>query len=378
MPKKIKNVFYKSLTFEKMIDAHNRAKKQKMSKNEVIKFEINLESNIWNLIKEIKNETYQVGKYNSFYVYEPKERLIHSLPYRDRVVHQWYVEEFIKPYIMPKFIYASFACLPEKGTHRAAIYTQQLMRKYQAKNPDYYVLKCDIKKYFYSIDINILIKILEKYISDKALLNFSKKIIVQNRPFDSSAGIPIGNYTSQYFANIYLNELDQFVKHTLHIHEYVRYMDDFLFLCPDKDSAIKLKETVNVFLNKKLHLTLNKKSKYFPSKMGVNFCGYRIFPTHMLLRNSSKRKIKRNIRKWNKKYREKTLNIERTMQRINSWKGHASHCNSFYLTNKIINKCDFVLNDRGYQDMYEKIIDDMNNFEKVQREQNFQVLQKNA
>lgn len=99
-----------------------------------------------------------------------------------------------------------------------------------------------------------------------------------------------GNYTSQYFANIYLNELDQYVKRILHIHEYVRYMDDFILLLPDKASCIEIKNTISNFLEEKLHLKLNSKSKYFPNKMGVNFCGYRIFHTHRLLRNSSKKK----------------------------------------------------------------------------------------
>ena len=147
MPKKIRNVFYKNLTFQKFVEAHNRAKKNKMFKNEVLTFDLNLESNIITIIRSIKNNTYKVGQYHSFTVYEPKERIIQSLPYRDRVVHQWYVEEFIKPYIMPKFINTSFACLPNKGTHKAVDSVQEMMRKYSKNYPDYYILKCDIKKY---------------------------------------------------------------------------------------------------------------------------------------------------------------------------------------------------------------------------------------
>ena len=159
MSKKKKNVFYKNLTFQKIIEAHNRAKKNKMFKNEVLNFDLNLESNIVTLINSIKNNKYRVSKYHSFIVYEPKERIIQSLPYRDRVVHQWYVEEFIKPYILPKFISTSFACLPNKGTHSAALAIQSMMRKYKKKYPDYYILKCDIKKFFNSIDSLILLSI---------------------------------------------------------------------------------------------------------------------------------------------------------------------------------------------------------------------------
>ena len=191
MPKKIKNVFFKSLTFQKFLEAHNRAKKNKMYKNEVLKFDVKLEINIISIINGIKNNTFKVGDYYSFIVYEPKERLIHSLPYRDRVVHQWYVEEFVKPYIMPKFIGTSFACLPDRGTHKAVSAVQKMMQKYSKKYPDYYILKCDIRKYFNSIDTNVLFEIMKKYIDDKALLNFTHQLIFEKRPFNTPAGIPI-------------------------------------------------------------------------------------------------------------------------------------------------------------------------------------------
>ena len=191
MPKKIKNVFFKSLTFQKFLEAHNRAKKNKMYKNEVLKFDLNLESNIISIINGIKNNTFKVGDYYSFIVYEPKERWIHSLPYRERVVHQWYVEEFVKPYIMPKFISTSFACLPDRGTHKAVAAVQKMMQKYSKKYPDYYILKCDIRKYFNSIDTNVLFEIMKKYIDDKALLNFTHQLIFEKRPFNTPAGIPI-------------------------------------------------------------------------------------------------------------------------------------------------------------------------------------------
>ena len=187
----MRNIFYDNLTFEKFIAAHYRAKKNKMYKNAILNFDLNLESNIITLISSIKNNTYKVGEYHSFVVYEPKERIIQSLPYKDRVVHQWYVEEFIKPYILPKFINTSFACLPDKGTHHAVDSIQKMMIQYNKKYPDYYILKCDIKKYFNSIDTIILFDILKKYINDKALLTFTHKILFENRPFENHVGIPI-------------------------------------------------------------------------------------------------------------------------------------------------------------------------------------------
>ena len=362
MSKKIKNVFYRNLTFEKFVEAHQRAKKNKMYKNEVLNFDLNLECNIINLINSIKNGTYKIGKYRSFVVFEPKERIIQSLPYKDRVVHQWYVEEFIKPYILPKFINTSFACLPDKGTHKAVFGIQSMMRKYKRRYPNYYILKCDIKKFFYSIDTNILFSILKQYMQDKALINFTYKILFENRPFNNYIGIPIGNYTSQYFANIYLNELDQYIKRTLHIHEYVRYMDDFILLLENKEACIAMKNTISKFLQDRLHLELNHKSKYYPNKMGVNFCGYRIFHTHRLLRNSSKTRIKNKVKKWNIAYSNHTLDIPHTLQCINSWLGHASYCNSYHLQQKVLGKCHFLFNDYASMTIEKNLYEDIHTF----------------
>ena len=218
----MKNVFDEKLEFIKLIEAHNRAKKNKGNRPEIIKFEMNLEGNIINLLYKIKNNTYHIGKYREFYVYEPKQRLIKSLPYIDRIVHQWYVEEFIKPHFVPQFITDSYACLTNKGGHLAVLRTQHFMQLMKRKYNNYYVLKCDIKKYFYSIDKNILFNILKRNIKDKKLLSFTKIIIFDD---NEEKGIPIGNYTSQFFANIYLNELDHYVKEKLQLKYYGRYMD---------------------------------------------------------------------------------------------------------------------------------------------------------
>lgn len=220
MPKKIKNLFYKNLTFKKLLDAHYRARKNKAYKKDVTLFEMNLENNIINLLNSIKNNNYKMGKYYDFKVFEPKERTIHSLPYRDRVVHQWYVEEFIKPYIVPKFINSSFACIVDRGTHKANNYIQHQMQIFKRNYGDFWVLKCDIRRFFYNIDPNILYHILCKYIGDTYLKRFTKQLIYDGRDIIGDVGIPIGNYTSQYFANIYLNELDQYVKRILKVKFY--------------------------------------------------------------------------------------------------------------------------------------------------------------
>ena len=346
MPKTIKNCFFEKLTFQKLMEAHSRARKHKTYKNEVINFELNLENNITNLLNNIKNNKYKIGKYFQFKIYEPKERIINALPYKDRIVHQWYVEEFIKPYIVPKLINTTFACLKDRGTHKAVEEVQKQLRIYKRNYGDFWILKCDVRKFFYNIDPYVLYEIMKKYISDKKLLQFTYLLIFDNRL--DKVGIPIGNYTSQFFANIYLNELDQYIKNVLHIKYYTRYMDDFVLILKTKNECKQAKEKTEKFLNNKLHLQLNDKSRVYPYKMGVNFCGYRIFATHKLLRTNSKKKIKNNVRKWNKKYANGTLNIQNAMQSLNSWIGHSSHCNSYKLKQKILNKCDFLYSDSSY------------------------------
>ena len=362
MPKKIKNAFYKNLTFQKLMQAHYRAKQHKSYKAEVIKYEFNLENNIVNLLNNLKNGTYHLGKYFTFKLYEPKERFIQALPYKDRIVHQWYVEEFIKPYIVPKLIHSTYACLTNRGTHKAVEEVQKQMRIFKRNFGDFWILKCDIKKFFYSINPYILFNIMKKYIADPQLL-YLTQILIFNGPINKQqSGIPIGNYTSQFFANIYLNELDQYLKRILKIKYYTRYMDDFVLLLKTKSDCITIKKKIETFLKETLNLELNNKSRYYPYKMGVNFCGYRIFTTHKLLRLSSKKKIKRNVKKWNYKYSINCLNIPEALQSINSWIGHSNHCNSFKLQQKILNNCNFIFSSHTDEQIKENIILDMLNY----------------
>ena len=172
-------------------------------------------------------------------------------------------------------------------------------------------MKCDIKKYFYSIDKNTLFNIMKKYIKDYKLLNLTKVFIYDNK---EEKGIPIGNYTSQFFANIYLNELDKYIKEELKVKYYVRYMDDFCLLLPNKDICRKLLNKIKIFLNDKLKLDLNIKSRYYPSKFGLNFCGYIIKENKITLRRRFVKNINRKI---------KSPNFD-----LLTFKGHLIHANS--------------------------------------------------
>ena len=339
MPKRVNNIFDKKLKFKLMYQAYYRAAKNKHLNKEVILYEMDLATNLLNTLKEINSNLYQQGIYRKFTIYEPKERLILSLPFKDRVVHQWYVEEFIKPIFGPKLIFDSYACLEGKGVYKATTKLKMYMRNQYKENKEFYVLKCDIEKFFYNIDKNILYSIICRYVKDKKLLNLSKVII-----FDGTykIGIPIGNYTSQYFANIYLNELDHFVKEKLKVKYYIRYMDDFVLILDNKAQCKEYKEYIKEFLNKKLGLKLNKKTNYFKNTQGINFCGYRIFVDKMLLKNDNKKKIYKRVKKWNCEYKMKKLDLMQAANSLKSWIGHASHTDSFLYVNKIINKCNWI------------------------------------
>lgn len=322
-----------------MLKAYERASKNKHKCKEVITYELDLASNIIDTLKQLYAGVYKVGNYRQFRIYEPKERIIQSLPFRDRIVQQWYVEEFIKPIFVPKFIKDTYACLENRGVHKAVKKLNKYMYEYNKINRDFYVLKCDVSKFFYSINKQRLYEIVNRYVKDKAFMKLTKDLIYHDR---NEVGIPIGNYTSQYFANIYLNELDHFVKEKLKIKYYVRYMDDFVLLLEDRNQCRVILEEIKEFLDKNLGLKLNKKTNYFRNSQGVNFCGYKIFKTHIMLKKENKKKIKIKIKNWNKLYHKKELDLRETTLKLNSWIGHAQNADTFFLVNKMIRSCDWL------------------------------------
>lgn len=333
MPKRVNNIFKKAITFRKLLEAHNKTKKGKRFKKQVIEFEMDLESNIIQIEKQLLNGTYKFSKYFEFRIYEPKERIIKTLKYRDRVVQTWYVENFLKPYFAVSFISDSFACIEGKGTHKAVDQMQIYLKKADREYKDVWVLKCDISKFFFNIDCEILYKIIEKKIKDKDFLDFTKNILYSEN--ETGISIPIGNYTSQFYANIYMNELDKYVKEVLKIKYIERYMDDFVLILKSKQEAKDILDKITVFLDINLHLKLNQKTAYFKASQGVNFCGYRIWKTHKLFRNQSKKKIKRKLKNFENLYKEDRIELDYILACINSWRGHASHCNSYNFQKKL-------------------------------------------
>lgn len=337
MSKRRNNIWESKITFSNLLLAHNRAKKGKRFREEVIRFEMNLEENLIKIGKELLSGTYEFGKFREFKIYEPKERLIKVLPYRDRIVHQLYVEECLKPIFVKDFINDSYACIKGRGVHQAVYKLHKYMKKMKAQNLDYYILKCDINKYFYSVDHKLLYEVIKKRIKDREFLEFTKKIIFCN---EESKGIPIGNYTSQYFANIFLNQLDKYIKEKLKIKFYIRYMDDFVILLNTKEECKEIKEKIQIFLDK-LKLKLNPKTTYLKNDEGVNFCGYKLFNDRIILKGKNKTRLKRWFKKLQRMYASDKVTLEEITRKIPSIRGYLKHCKSYRLYEGMIDK--FIL-----------------------------------
>lgn len=294
MPKTVRNKLYENLTYEKLLEAHIKSRKGKGYRKEIILFNLKQEEYIMYLLEKLKNKTYKHGGYTTFYISEPKVRKIEKSRYIDRIVHRWVVDNFLEPYFVPQFIYSSFACLKNKGMHKSAKYVQEKMQHCKRIWGEYYILKMDIAKYFDNINKNILLDIIKRKIKDENILWLIKEILFSQK---REKGLDIENYTSQMFANIYLNEVDQYVKHKLKIKYYCRYLDDSVLMVKTKKEAKEALKKIQIFLKEKLELELNKKTQIFKNKQGVNFCGYKINEYRMKIRDKGKRKLKKKIKK---------------------------------------------------------------------------------
>ena len=322
--KTYKNLFQEVCKYENLYSAYLKARRGKNGSEEVLRFTYNLEDELFKLQNELKNQTYKTGKYRHFIIFEPKERKISALPFRDRIIHHA-ICSVIEIIFNFKFIYDSYACRKGKGTHKGINRIQKFMRK---TGDNYYVLKCDVSKYFLSVDHEILKQIIREKIADKKLLQLLDGIIDST---NSERGIPIGNLTSQLFANIYLNKLDEYIKYNLKIKYYVRYMDDFVILHESKQEIHQIKGDIRLHLASMKLILHPKKANIFPLSLGIDFLGYKIFSSYRLVRKST---IKRFLKNTKRKFKEYSLGIigfDKLMESLNSWEAYMSHADSYAL-----------------------------------------------
>ncbi len=350
--KTYKNLYPKVYNLSNLILAWRKARKGKTRKEYVKEFEKNLVKNLLTLYKELKEGTYKPKPLTVFIIRDPKTRRISKAEFIDRIVHHA-LFRIIEPIFDKNFIYDSCANRKNKGNLFAIKRFDKFKRKvsnngkilknnFQDTNfVQGYCLKADIKHYFDEVNHEILLSIIKRKISDNLLINLIEKIVrTQNeeRERDNSLclkgkGMPLGNLTSQFFANIYLNELDYFIKHELKAKYYIRYVDDFVILHSSKEQLEEWKEKINFFLKEKLKLELHKdKSKIIPLSKGIDFVGFRNFYHFKLLR-------KRNIRKMKSKLnrlREKKLKVKEFAQSFQGWRAYAKWASSSKLKSKFI------------------------------------------
>lgn len=353
-------MFEKICNFENLLKAYYLARIGNHYKEAAVRFNFYLESNLFKIRQELLDGSFVTNPYKHFLVTEPKLRQISAPDFRDRVVQHALVS-VIEPIFDPTFIADDYACRINKGTHYALRRIKKFLqasRSYYGKDKEIYILKCDIKKFFPSISWDVLLVVIKKKIGCQRTFDLIEKIITTHRVYGeldkrrnnsqldlfeevvkeepvsviNRRGLPIGNLTSQLFANVYLNELDQYVKHILREKWYGRYMDDFFIISADKEHLKIIKEQINQFVIQTLKMTLHpKKSCIQKTKDGVCFVGYRVFWDHILIRGSTLLRFQKKYRKKMKLFKKGLLPLEKLILCQQSFCGHLKHADAYNL-----------------------------------------------
>lgn len=312
------SVFEKIISLDNLFSAWQEFRRGKKRRNDLSAFEINLEDHLFKLHYDLKNNNYKHGGYFSFIVHDPKRRHIHKASVQDRLLHHAIVR-VIEPIFEKGFIYDSWSCRVKKGTHNAVKRLHFLARKISKNNSiNIWALKLDIQKFFASIDHEILLRMLSKKINDVRTMRLIEDVIESFYP-----GMPLGNLTSQLFANVYMNKLDQFIKHKLKVKGYLRYSDDFILLHSDKFILENYVFQIREFLNTQLKLQLHERKiiivKY---RSGIDFLGYICFPYFTIIRTRTKKRMFRKLDRTN----------------ATSYIGVLKHCRSYRLRKVLMQK----------------------------------------
>jgi len=321
--------FSEVASLENLCEAWQEFIRGKRRKKDVSEFLRNLGDELVSLHQELMNGRYRHGSYQYFAINDPKPRSIHKASVRDRLLHHA-IHRKLYPYFVSRFIADSFSCQSGKGLHRGLDRFHMMARQVSQNNTrTCWILKCDIRKFFSSVDHDILLNVLRGLIADKRLMNLLEVII---RSFETAhgKGIPLGNLTSQLFANVYMNELDQFVKHDLRMKNYARYADDFVFLSSDRSELIYCVREVSAFLTERLALRLHPEKVFITTyASGIDFLGWIHFPYYRIPRTKTKRRALKRIRQ---------RPTDATMQ---SYLGLLKHGDTFELQERMLN--DFWL-----------------------------------
>jgi retron-type reverse transcriptase len=348
--KSFKNLWPQVVSFENLLLAARKAQKGKRFMENTARFNLNLEKELLCLQSELTNESYRPGRYREFTIYEPVRRMISAAPYRDRVVHHALCN-VIEPLFEKGFIHDNYANRRDKGTHRAIDRFQGYMRNYR------FVLKCDIRKYFPSIDHDILLDILRRKVADKDVMRLVETIVRSSNPqeavldyhpgddlftpYERHKGLPIGNLTSQFLANIYLNGFDHFIKDEMGCRAYLRYVDDFAVFGNKKDRLWEIKRLIDVYLEG-LRLRLHeKKTRVFPVSSGCEFLGFHLYPNMRRVKRANVDMFRKRLSRMQRQYSDGAIALDTIKQSLNGWLGHVRYANSYKLRTKIFAEVSF-------------------------------------
>ena len=344
-----KNLYPQICDFPNLLDASRKARKGKRFHHPVAQFEVNLEKELLQLQRELTEKTYRPGAYHSFYISEPKVRMISAAPYRDRVVHHALCN-VITPILERSMIGDTYANRAGKGTHKAILRYQHFARQYP------YALKGDIRKFFPGIDHELLKQSLRRKIGCAATLELIDTIIDGSNEQESVPGIfpgddlftcqerkrglPIGNLTSQWFGNYFLSSLDHFVKETLRCKGYVRYVDDFVLLHHDKTQLRNWRDQINQFLIRQRLWLHPRKSVIYRTVDGTPFLGHRAFPYYRKLKQENLRRARKKIQGMLSQVQVQQLSPDTFQQKLGSWVAHASFSRTWRIQSGIFSEVE--------------------------------------
>lgn len=343
--------FDEAFSFESLYNAHIRTRRCKRDKREVIEFEINLSENLTVLSNELKNGTYKVSPYRAFKIYEPKERVIHALSYRDRVVQEALCKNIVAPVLEPRLIYANAACRVGKGTHFALRQVSGFLHDYYKKHGsnDGYILRCDVRKFFNSVNHDVLKSKLKKAFHDKKVLDLLY-LIIDSYETTFNTGLPVGNQTSQWFGIYYLDSFDRMVKERLRVKYYSRYMDDAVLILESKEELKKCREILKVLLWSEDRMEFNEKTQIAPLKNGVEYLGWHFYLTKSgkvikKVKTQTKKRYKRKLKYFKVAFAEYKINLDKISETMNSYRAHLAFGHTYKLQKAILSS--FILKRTG-------------------------------
>lgn len=352
---KYSHVFEEFDTFSNMYDGYLLARKNKRERPEVLRYSANLEENIINDVNRLQYQTYEPGRLRPFYEYFPKLRLIHALPFADRVVN-CAAYNVLWPIYSRSFYEHSYGSIPERGQIKAVETLQHWMKMVDGKQELWYIGKLDIAKFFFRVPVEVQMRELLRPLDDPRMAWFLNVAIrCDGRPFGlplnctdvttaeriCGRGMQVGSLISQTTANVVLTPLDHYIKRVMRLPYYIRYMDDMMILLPGKDECWEAIAEIDDFMQEHLGLQLNKKTAVVPVGTGVEFIGRMVWPGRTTLRKSTSLNMKRHLRFVMEHYSTGELPFEYCQSVITSYLGLMSHCDCEALRNKTLE--DFVL-----------------------------------